>query len=165
MRTARVALSSLLALGLSLGCKPPEPELTPVEREAKDRGECHVIAVSQSGFDPTVAGEPPPRTISETHKAGGEVVGSGAIAKGAAKGALVGVAGGAIAGDAGKGAAIGAGAGALIGGVRRHRETQKMVTTSRENPEYAAWVAQKNAYRSAFDACLSARQAPPVAPR
>jgi hypothetical protein len=64
------------------------------------------------------------------------VVGSGAIAKGAAKGAVVGVAGGAIAGDAGKGAAIGAGAGALIGGVRRKQETEKMVTTTRTNPEY-----------------------------
>ena len=70
---------------------------------------------------------------------------------------------GAIAGDAGKGAAIGAGGGALIGGVRRHRETKEMVTSTRTNPEYTAYVASKDAYRSAFDGCMNARAAQPVA--
>jgi hypothetical protein len=93
------------------------------------------------------------------------VVGSGAVAKGAVVGGLVGVAGGAIAGNAGAGAAIGAGAGALMGGVRRHRETQKMVTTTRQNPEYAAWVARKDGYRNAFDACMNQRSAPPAVPK
>lgn len=157
---SRPALVLAAALAATLACKPAEKVLSPVELEAKNRGECHVIAVSQSQFDPTLA-EEPVRTISETHKQGGDVVGSGAIAKGAAKGAVVGVVGGAIAGDAGKGAAIGAGAGALIGGVRRRQETQKMVTTTRANPEYTQYVAAKNAYRSAFDACMTSRLAPP----
>jgi hypothetical protein len=163
MIRARIALALLAAAGLSLGCKPAEKPLSPLELEAKNRGECHVLAVSQSHFDPTLAAEPPPRTISETHQAGGDVVGSGAVAKGAVKGAVVGAVGGAIAGDAGKGAAIGAGGGALIGGVRRHKETKEMVTTTRTNPEYTAYVQAKDGYRSAFDACMTARAAKPVA--
>ena len=122
-----------------------------------------MIAVSQSQFDPTTRGGAGAHDLTETHKQGGDVVGSGAIAKGAAKGAVVGVVGGAIAGDAGKGAAIGAGAGALIGGVRRRQETQKMVTTTRRNPAYTQYVAKKDAYRSAFDACMNSRIAPPAA--
>jgi hypothetical protein len=158
----RIALTLLAVVGLALGCKPAVPELTPLEKEAKNRGECHVVAVSQSQFDPTLAAEEPVRTLSDTHKAGGDVVGSGAIAKGAAKGAVVGVIGGAIAGNAGAGAAIGAGAGGLIGGVQRRKETEKMVTTTRTNPEYTAYVASKNAYRNAFDACMASRIAPPA---
>ncbi|MEX2206606.1 MAG: glycine zipper family protein [Myxococcota bacterium] len=123
-----------------------------------------MLAAGQSRFDPTLADEPPSRTVSETHPQGGDVVGSGAIAKGAVKGAVGGVVVGAIAGDAGKGAAIGAGAGALFGGVRRHRATQKRVTTARTNPEYTAYVEAKNGYRTAFDACMAARAAQPVAP-
>lgn len=163
MIPARIAVIVLAGLVAVSGCKPKEPELTPLEREAKNRGECHVVAVSQSQFDPTLAEEEPARTISETHKKGGDVVGSGAIAGGAVKGAVGGVVVGAIAGDAGKGAAIGAGAGALIGGVRRRQETQKMVTTTRPNPAYTAYVEKKNAYRGAFDACMNARVAPPAA--
>ena len=162
MTRLRSAVIVFACAGLALACKPAEKPLSPVELEAKNRGECHVLAVGQSRFDPTLADEPV-RTLSDTHKAGGDVIGSGAVAKGAVKGAVGGVVVGAIAGDAGKGAAIGAGAGALIGGVRRHRETQKMVTTTRTNPEYTAYVERKDGYRSAFDACMTARAAQPVA--
>jgi hypothetical protein len=147
---------ALLACGSLLAACQREPELTPLERAAKDRGECHVIAVDASGFDPTVA-EEPARTISETAPAGGDVVGSGAVAKGALAGAAVGVIGGAVVGEAGAGAAGGAAAGALIGGVRRHRETKKLVTTTRANPEYTAYVEKKDAYRKALDRCLTER--------
>lgn len=74
------------------------------------------------------------------------MIGSGAVAKGAVKGPIG-----------------GAGAGALIGGVRRHKDTQKMVTTTRTNPEYTAFVEVKNAYRNAFDACMTERAAKEVA--
>ncbi|HXZ86576.1 MAG TPA: YMGG-like glycine zipper-containing protein, partial [Myxococcota bacterium] len=83
----------------------------------------------------------------------------GATVKGAAKGALVGVAAGAVAGNAGKGAAAGAVAGGLIGGVRRHRETKEMVTETRTNPDYTAYVEAKNAFRAALDACMRQRGA------
>ena len=168
MTAARKRIAATLVFALAVACERQAavPELSPLEKEAKARAECHVMAVSQSQFDPTMAEEPPPRTISETHQAGGDVVGSGAMAKGAAKGALVGVAAGAVAGDAGKGAAAGAVGGALIGGMRRRQETKKMVTTSRPNPEYTAYVEKKDGYRRAFDACLSARLAPaPAAPQ
>jgi hypothetical protein len=135
-----------------------QPALTPTEKAAKDRSECSVVAIDQSGFDPVTA-EEPVRTISSTHQRGGEVIGSGAVVKGAAEGAVAGVIGGAIMGEAGKGAAAGAAVGGLFGGVKRHRETKEMVTTTRPNPEHADYVAKKNAYKSALDACLAARAA------
>ena len=161
-----VPLAAVLAL---FACKPQEPPappapppLSPVEQAAKDRAECQLIATSQTGFDPVIA-EEPPRTISETHQRGGKTVGSGATARGAAKGALVGVAAGAVAGDAGKGAAAGAVAGGLIGGVRRHRQTQEMVTTTHTNPDYTAYLEAKNAFRAALEECMRARAPRPPA--
>ena len=145
----------LVTVTCAFGCQR-EPELTPVERAAKDRAECHVMAVGASNFDPALADEPP-KTISSTAPAGGDVIGSGAVVKGAAKGAVVGVVGGAVMGEAGKGAAAGAAAGALIGGVRRRQETKKMVTTTHPNPEYQQFAAARQAYRSALDECLRAR--------
>ena len=145
---------SVFLIGLAaLGCKPA---LTPTEKAAKDRSECSVIAIDQTGFDPVTAVEPP-RTVSSTHQRGGEVVGSGAVVKGAAEGAVVGVVGGAIMGSPGKGAAAGAAMGGLIGGVKRHRETKEMVTTTQPNPEYTQYVESKTAYKSALDACLASR--------
>lgn len=153
--TARLA--SILFVLAFAACQKEKP-LSPMERAAKDRGECHVMAIARSGFDPTTA-EEPVRTISTTQERGGDVVGSGAVAKGAAKGALVGVAAGAVAGDAGKGAAAGAVAGGLIGGARRRRETKEMVTTTRPNPEYQEYARGKAAYKTALDECLSQRAA------
>ena len=138
---------------LLLAC---QPELTPAERAAKDRSECQEIATQNSQFDPLTA-EAPPRTVSSTQRRGGEVVGSGAMVEGAAKGAVAGVVGGAIMGNAGKGAGAGAAVGALLGGVRRHQETNEMVTTTRTNPEYTAYMERKDAFRKAFDECLGQR--------
>lgn len=162
-RRRLVSAASVLVIVAACQREAAVPELSPLEKEAKARAECHVMAVSQSQFDPTMA-EAPAQTISETREAGGKVVGSGAIAGGAAKGALVGVAAGAVVGEAGKGAAAGAVGGALIGGMRRRQETKKMVTTTRTNPEYTAYLAKKDAYRRTFDACLTARLAPAPAP-
>jgi hypothetical protein len=148
----RRAIGVFAALALA-AC---QQQLSPAEKAAKDRSECQALATQQSGFDPLTA-EEPPRTISTTARRGGEVVGSGAVAGGAARGAAVGAIGGAIAGSPGTGAAAGAAVGGLIGGVRRHRETNEMVTTTRRNPEYEQYVQAKNAFRSAFDGCLTAR--------
>jgi hypothetical protein len=154
-----VMLVALAGLG-AIGCKPAEPKLTATEKLAKDRSECMVLATTTTGFDPLTA-EEPARTISSTQQRGGEVVGSGAVAKGAAGGAVAGVIGGAIMGDAGKGAAAGAAVGGLVGGVRRHRETKEMVTTTRPNPEHAKFVEAKNAYKSALAQCLASRAEAP----
>jgi hypothetical protein len=145
-----IALLGLLAVA---AC---QRQLSPAEKAARDRSECQMIATQASGFDPLTA-EEPPRTISTTARRGGEVVGSGAVVGGAARGAAVGAIGGAIAGSAGTGAAAGAAIGGLIGGVRRHRETNEMVTTTRRNPEHEQYVQRKNAFKSAFDGCLTAR--------
>jgi hypothetical protein len=133
-----------------------QQQISPAEKAAKDRAECQVIATQTSGFDPLTA-EEPPRTISTTAQRGGDVVGSGALAGGAARGAAVGAIGGAIAGNAGTGAAAGAAIGGLMGGVRRHRETNEMVTTTRSNPEHEHYVQAKKAFTTAFDGCLTAR--------
>jgi len=143
----------MLALMLLVAC---QQQLTPAEKAAKDRNECQAIATQKSGFDPLTAAEPA-RTVSSTHRRGGETLGSGAVAKGAAGGAAMGAVGGAIAGDAGEGAAAGAAIGALLGGVRRHRETNEMVTSSHANPEYQAYVKARTAFKSAFEQCLAAR--------
>lgn len=133
-----------------------QPDLTPAEKAAQDRAECQALATQQSGFDPLTADEPP-RTISTTTRRGGEVVGSGSIVKGGAEGAALGALGGAIAGDAGTGAAAGAAIGALLGGVRRHRETNEMVTRTRTNPAYEEFIAKKDAFKNSFNACLAQR--------
>ena len=151
----------MLLLGVAVvACEKPEKPLSPTEKAAKDRSECSVVAISASGFDPVMA-EAPPRTISSTHQRGGEVVGSGAVVEGAAKGAVAGVIGGAIMGDAGKGAAAGAAVGGLFGGVKRHKETKEMVTTTRPNPEHAKYAAAKTAYKEALGQCLAERAGAP----
>jgi hypothetical protein len=146
------------ALGLLLlavvACEKP---LTPEEKAAKDRSECTVIAMDQSGFDPVLA-EPPPRTVSTTQQRGGtsgEAVTD--VAKGAAGGAVVGVVGGAIMGKPGTGAAAGAAMGGLIGGARHYQKRNEMVTTTRPNPEYERYMNAKAGYKRAFDDCLASR--------
>jgi len=124
------------------------------DQQKRDRAECHVWAVDQTGFDPSTA-NPPPSTITTTTQQG-QAVGSGALARGAARGAAVGAVGGAIGGNAGKGAAIGAGTGALIGGMR-HREATRPQTISQTNPAYSDYKAKQNRYKKATKACLTAR--------
>jgi hypothetical protein len=148
--------TALLALCV-LAC---EPELTPIEKAAKDRSECHVLAIDQSGFDPVTAVEPP-RTISSTHQRGGDLKGGAtSAAKGAVGGAVAGVVGGAILGETGRGAAAGAAVGGLIGGAQYYKKSKEMVTTTHPNPEYQQYVEAKNAYRSALEQCLAARAEP-----
>ena len=141
---------------LGLGAIACQPELTPTEKAAKDRSECSVIAIDQSGFDPVTA-EEPPRTISSTHQRGGEVIGSGAVTKGAAGGAVAGVAAGRSWARP-QGRRRGRRVGGLFGGVRRHRETQEMVTSTRPNPARRVRRRQER-LKSALDACLAARAA------
>jgi hypothetical protein len=114
------------------------------DQQARDRADCHVWAVQQTGFDPTVA---PPPTVTAAPTAG--------AVRGAAGGAAIGAVGGAIAGDAGKGAAIGAATGALFGGLRR-RSQEQQIATAQANAQAA--TSQKYAnYNRAFAACLTGR--------
>jgi hypothetical protein len=149
---------AVLGILLLAACEKP---LSPTEQAAKDRSECIVVAIDQSGFDPTTA-EAPPRTVSSSHKRGGTFEeGAVDVGKGVAGGAVAGVVGGAIMGDAGRGAAAGAAVGGLIGGVNHYKKRQETVTTTRPNPEYEAYEANKAAYKSALEQCLAARAEAP----
>lgn len=147
---------ALLLVPWLIACEQ-KPQLTLAEQVKIVATECHDLAVEQTGgFDPREA-EEPPRTISTTKRRGGKVVGSGAIAKGAAGGALVGAAGGAIGDEAGTGAAIGAAFGGLLGGIRRHKATNQQVTRSYANPEYQEYVEARKTFKSTFDQCMAER--------
>jgi hypothetical protein len=145
----------LITLPLLVACEQ-EPQLTLAQQVKMIATECHELAAQQSGFDPRTAQEPP-RTISTTTRRGGEVLGSGAVARGAAGGAALGAVGGAIADDAGTGAGIGAAVGGLLGGIRRHRETNEPVTRTFANPDYEEFVAAQRTFKATFDGCMAER--------
>jgi hypothetical protein len=109
-----------------------------------DKGECHIWAINQTGYDPTQASAPPP----QQQKKGGAV-------RGGLGGAAAGAAIGAIGGNAGKGAKIGAVGGGLVGGMRR-ADSNSNNKQSQQN-----WQAQQNAmkaeYQRAQKACLEGR--------
>ena len=119
----------------------------------RDRYECHLWAVKQSGFDPSAAEVPPHQRVVIVREGGpppGAVVASGAFA-GAAIGAAV-----SRPREAGSGAIIGAIAGAALGAVAAQdspRRTERVIETQRSRD------IERNAanYRRAIGACLDAR--------
>ena len=119
------------------------------DQQSRDRYDCHLWAVQQSGFDPTqprpaAAYAPPPVTTSPL--------------QGAARGAAIGAVGGAIGGDAGKGAAVGAGVGALIGGIRRNEQRrQQQAYEQQYYAQSGSSAAQQSSYDRAMRGCLQAR--------
>jgi len=114
----------------------PSKGQSPQQME-QDKYECYTWAKQQTGFDPMQA-----QQASQNQGPTGEVV------KGAAVGALGGLAIGSIAGDAGKGAAIGAVGGGLIGGIRKKQKQEKQASAA---------AAGRNEYNRAFGACLEGR--------
>ena len=122
------------------------------KQQEKDQYECYGWAKGQSGFDPMAtpkATAPPPAQEAPV----------GGVGRGAARGAVGGLAIGAIAGDAGKGAAIGAASGAMIGGMRRREQV------TREEQAQEQWANQQASnyqqgranYNRAYSACLEGR--------
>ena len=111
------------------------------EQQSKDRYECHVWAVQQSGFDPTNA---------QAYQAAPQTQQGGQVLRGGARGAAMGAAVGAIAGDAGKGAAIGATAGGIRGAFKRHDQNQAASQSYQTAPG-------QDAYDHAIKACLGGR--------
>jgi outer membrane lipoprotein SlyB len=96
------------------------------EQQQADQLACYNYATEQTTWDPHVA-------YGQLEKDHGEALAQyqqtqGGAVRGAAGGALAGLAIGAIAGDAGKGAAIGAVAGGAGGGVRARRGRQAAVS-------------------------------------
>jgi hypothetical protein len=112
------------------------------EQLSKDRYECHLWAVQQSGFDPS---------NTQVYQASPQSQQKGEILRGGARGAAAGAAIGAIAGDAGKGAAIGATAGGL------KRGFQKLDSKRAGQSQTTAPSPAQDAYNRALGACLSGR--------
>lgn len=112
------------------------------EQLSKDRYECHLWAVQQSGFDPSNA---------QADQSSSPAQQKGGILRGGARGAAAGAAIGAIAGDAGKGAAIGAAAGGL------KRGFQKLDSKKAGQSQAAAPSPAQDAYNRALGACLGGR--------
>jgi hypothetical protein len=116
-------------------------------QQSSDKGECNQWAIKETGIDPVqlASTTTPAPTGTNDRK----------VVRGAARGAVAGVAIGAIAGDAGKGAAIGATAGG-IGGIareRRQNQTEQNVAAQTQQQQQAA--LQK--YQKAYAACLTGK--------
>jgi hypothetical protein len=123
----------------------------------KDRYECHVWAVQQSGFDPSRPGTPPAqRVVVQPANPPGSGTAVGAIA-----GALLGAV---IAGprQAGAGLVVGGITGAAIGTASdANAQAQAQAEQQQYNQAYAQNQAAARAgaanYRRAISACLTAR--------
>ncbi len=151
-RYQKICIGILLAAALSAAIAAAQPIIYPAkgqsqEQQVKDQGECAQWATQQTGVDPRQVAE------TATNQPGSQQ--QHRVARGAAGGAVAGVAIGAIAGDAGKGAAIGATAGALGGGVRQRRQHE--VQQSNTQQLQAQEKTMLETYDRAYGACLSGR--------
>jgi hypothetical protein len=130
----------------------PAQGQTPEQLE-RDRYECHVWAVQQTGFDPSRPGLPPgERVVVEPANPPGSGTAVGAIA-----GAILGAA---LAGprDAGFGAVFGGVTGAAIGSASdANAQAQANAAQARADQNYARGEAAASNYRRAISACLDAR--------
>ncbi len=129
----------------------PNKGQTPQQQDA-DNYQCYSWAKQNSGFDPMVpyqptAPPPPPQAAK------------GGAGRGAAVGALGGLAIGSLAGEAGKGAAAGAIAGGLIGGVKRREQMKEMAVEQDQyaRQQQAAYNQKWDGYNRAFTACMEGR--------
>ena len=126
-------------------------------RQDRDRYECHVWAVRQSGFDPSL---PQPRRRPPVEVYPTPPIGSDTIA-GAFGGAVVGAA---VSGRShvGDGAAIGAAAGAVLGALSdgvRQAEANRIAASynARNTAANSQFDLSADDYRRALGACLEGR--------
>lgn len=171
-----IAALSALALGL-VGCvtaPPPPPEPPPAayagpppnttvyaypqngqsaDQQSRDRYECSLWAVHQTGFDPSAPNVPPQYRVVASGPPPGTGTAIGAIA-GAVIGAAI-----SPRWDRGAGAVFGGLTGAMIGSASdANRAEQNQVQMSEAQQEQAAAMAQKSTdYRRAISACLEGR--------
>lgn len=132
------------ALGTDLMIYPDKGQSQ--EKQDQDQSECYSWAKQKSGFDPMA------RPTATTAPPAGD--GANPV-RGAAGGALTGLAIGAIAGDAGKGAAIGAVSGGLFGGIRRRNQEAEQQQWA--NQQAANYEHNRANYNRAFGACMEGR--------
>ena len=122
------------------------------EQLESDKYKCYEWAKGQTGFDPMqqpTASSPPPSDRGT----------SASPVRGAAGGALAGLAIGSLAGEAGKGAAIGAIGGGLIGGARRrgHQRQQQQAEQEWAQQQASQYQHRRNEYNRAYGACLEGK--------
>jgi hypothetical protein len=175
MTNQRLKLRTWSVLGLAallVACEAPPPRRTVVASEPvaprimvypaqgqspeqleRDRYQCHVWAVQQTGFDPSRPGLPPgERVVVEPANPPGAGTAVGAIA-----GAILGAA---IVGprDAGFGAVFGGLTGAAVGASSdANAQAQANYEQRRLDQNYASGQAAASNYRRAISACLDAR--------
>ncbi|MGH8326015.1 MAG: glycine zipper 2TM domain-containing protein [Steroidobacteraceae bacterium] len=173
---AGIAALSALALGLG-GCEttpPPRPSPPPMayagpppnttvyaypqngqsaDQQSRDRYECSLWAVHQTGFDPSAPNVPPQYRVVASGPPPGTGTAIGAIA-----GAVLGAA---IAGpyDRGAGVVFGGLTGAMIGNASDASRVQQneMEMNAQERQQAAAMAEKASDYRRAISACLSGR--------
>ena len=129
------------------------------EQSDRDRYECHLWAVQQTGFDPSNPQVPPHRRMRVI--AGGPPPGA-QVGAGAVTGAVVGAA---VSSpwQTGRGALLGAIAGAAIGGVAASERTAEVNRMQAQDQSSAYQVQtarlerQATDFRRALSACLEAR--------
>lgn len=123
-------------------------------QQDRDRYECYLWAVRQSGFDPSqVDLAPPQQVVVRSEPPPGSVVAAAAIT-GAVIGAIV-----RSPHDAGEGAVIGAATGAVLGAaVESSQQAQVRSQYDRDaGARQARLDAEASAYRRAMSACLEGR--------
>jgi len=175
MTNHRLKLRIWSVLGLSallLACEAPPPRRTVVAAEPvptrivvypaqgqspeqleRDRYDCHVWAVQQTGFDPSRSGVPPgQRVVVEPATPPGAGTAVGAIAGAILGAALVGPR------DAGFGAVFGGITGAAIGSQSdANAQARANYEQARLDQNAAQGAAAASNYRRAISACLDAR--------
>jgi hypothetical protein len=121
------------------------------EQQKKDEYDCHLWAVQQTNFDPTMAAQ---ASSQQEQQPKGAQPGSGA--RGAAKGAAVGALAGSMGGEAGKGAAVGAAVG-VVGGRLQSRKQQEQQQSQKQQEASAQQDANQQDYLRARAVCLEAK--------
>lgn len=122
-------------------------------RQDRDRYDCHVWAVRQSGFDPTLRIAPRERSAVVPARPPGQTV-----AAAAAVGAIIGAAT-ARPGNSGEGAVVGAVAGTLVGAAAASAEADAANAVAVRQDSRAADRYERDSagYRRAMSACLEGR--------
>src|ERR1700733_8358327 len=175
MTNQRLKLRTWSVLGLAallVACEAPPPRRTVVAAEPvpapivvypaqgqtpdqleRDRYECHLWAVQQTGFDPSAPGVPAgERVVVQPANPPGSGTAVGAIA-----GAILGAA---IAGprNAGAGLIVGGVTGAAVGASSdAQAQAQAQAEQQAYDQSYAQGQSSSSNYRRAISACLSAR--------
>jgi len=173
---AGIAASAALALGIA-GCAtdpPPRPAPPPPayvgpppnttvyaypqngqspDQQSRDRYECSLWAVHQTGFDPSAPNVPPQYRVVASGPPPGTGTAIGAIA-GAVIGAAI-----SPRWDRGTGAVFGGLTGAVIGSASDANRAQRneMEMTAQEQQQAAAMAEKASDYRRALGACLEGR--------